>query len=185
MHTLRPFAIAVVSICVLDLAAVDTDAGDPSLIQEHRGRRLFGTASARGGARESIGEQSNQPSLSSPSRAHVVRALNTGRPMRRTLASMTTTLMGLGLIAALGTTACGGQESDEPSLTGPSESMCAGSPSGGCYEIDPEYCVQLGCELRRIDERGAPICIGEDPLPCESISTPELCGRLPGCSWAG
>ena len=92
-------------------------------------------------------------------------------------------LLSISAVAIVGLAACGGLETGEPTPTSPSESQCVGAPSGGCDDIDPEYCIQLGCELHR-EQDSYPMCTGEKPAACESMITREQCGRNRGCSWS-
>ena len=53
-----------------------------------------------------------------------------------------------------------------------------------CSEIDPEFCIQAGCELARDAENTAPTCTGETPTACE-LRDAEECEQIRGCSWFG
>ena len=105
--------------------------------------------------------------------------------MNQTLEYLTKQLWRISLITVVALGACGGQVTDDPSQTGLSESQCRGTPTEGCYGIDPEYCVELGCALYENEEaQGAPVCIGEQAPDCRSMTRPQLCGRVAGCTWA-
>jgi hypothetical protein len=100
--------------------------------------------------------------------------------MNRTLQYLQTYFFAVAIAGPLMLSACGG--GDDADYTAPTP-QCHGAATITCAELDAEFCVQVGCELRLESEGSGPRCTGETAPSCTAVSYEGACERVRGCKW--